>query len=90
MIVIEDDLHADQHGHFMSFDDAVAELKRRAGIAWDEEPNRAPCEGWQTCGRSYWIVEYDESALPWSELRRVKALEVSLRGIAWSLETAGA
>jgi hypothetical protein len=58
MFVIEDELHAEpQAGEFRSLADAVADLKRRALVPWDQEPNRAPCEGWRTCGRSYEIVE---------------------------------
>jgi hypothetical protein len=57
MFVIEDELHAEpQAGEFRSLADAVAELKRRALVPWDQEPNRAPCDGWRTCGRSYEIT----------------------------------
>ena len=71
MFVIEDDLHADQQdGSFASFEDAIEELERRAGIPWDEEPNQAPCLNWRTCGRHYVVIEYDASSQPWKELFR--------------------
>ena len=84
MFVIEDELHAEHHGQFVSFQQAIAELKRRAKIAWDQAPNRAPCMGWETCGRTYEVIEYDDSRLPWKELRRVSVLDISASGIKWS------
>lgn len=83
MFVIEDELHAEPQGTFASFADAIVELKRRAGIPWDEEPNRAPCTNWRNCGRSYEVIEYDDSCLPWRKLSRVSVLEVSASGIKW-------
>lgn len=78
MIRIEDERHAEpQDGRYSSFDEAMAELKRRADLPWDEPPNVAPCASWKSCGRNYEIVEYDTSARPWKELRRVPVLEIS-------------
>jgi hypothetical protein len=82
--MIEDERHAEPQGRFASFQQAIDELKRRAAIPWDEDPNRAPCMNWQTCGRSYALIEYDDSVLPWKELRRVAVLEVSEAGVKWS------
>src|SRR4051812_14045399 len=83
MFVIEDEIHAEEQGHFPMLRDALAELRRRAAIPWDESPNVAPCMSWQTCGREYVVIEYDDAARPWKELSRRKALEISAKGITW-------
>jgi hypothetical protein len=83
VVVIEDELHAELQGEFACFEDAVAELKHRSHLAWDESPNRAPCVGWKTCGRKYEVIEYNNDFSPWRELRRVLVLEVSASGITW-------
>ena len=84
MFVIEDDRHAEiQDGTFATLRDAISELERRARIPWDEDPNRAPCQSWRTCGRLYAVIEYDDSASPWSELSRSYLLEVSAFGATW-------
>lgn len=41
--VIEDDFHAEQSGEFATEHEALAELRRRAELPWDKEPNQAPC-----------------------------------------------
>jgi hypothetical protein len=85
--VIEDEWHAEpQEGEFTTFAEALAELESRAQRAWTEAPNRAPCEEWQTCGRNYEIVQYDSSVQPWSELRRIPALQVTSAGARWLLD----
>jgi hypothetical protein len=84
MYIIEDEMHAEHHGQFDSFNEALAELRRRATIAWDQPPNAAPCMSWQTCGREYVVIEFDDSHAPWTELRRVPVLSVSASGIRWS------
>lgn len=84
MFVIEDERHAElQDGEFTTLQEAVSELKRRAEIPWDEEPNRAPCRSWETCGRTYVVIEYDDSHLPWTELSRTIVLKVSATGMTW-------
>ena len=83
MFVIEDELHGETLAEFPTFDAALAELRRRAAIVWDREPNLAPCNNWRTCGRRYEIVEYDASSPPWHEIRRVPALDISARGVTW-------
>jgi hypothetical protein len=86
MFQIEDELHAEpQRGTFETFGLALAEIRRLAAIPWDQAPNVAPCENWSTCGRSYEIVEYDNSAEPWSELRRIPVLRLSAKGLNWLL-----
>lgn len=62
--VIEDEMHAERCGQFTAFGDALFELKKRATIDWDKEPNVCPCTNWKNCGRNYEIVEYDYSISP--------------------------
>ena len=83
MFVIEDEIHCDWHGQYSSYDDAVAELIRRAALPWDRPPNAAPCMSSKTCGREYVIIEFDDSRLPWKEIRRVPVFDVSAAGVKW-------
>ena len=84
MFVIEDDVHAEKlDGQFATLQEAVAEKKRLAEIPWDEHPNRAPCQSWRTCGRTYAVIEYDDSCYPWKELNRVDMLKVSAERTIW-------
>lgn len=90
MFIIEDENHAEwQEGEYASFQAAIAELKRRADLPWDQLPNVAPCVSWKTCGRNYEIVEFDDSRRPWKEISRVLALEISAKCVLWHIETAG-
>ena len=84
MFVIEDEIHAEPGGKYASFDEALAELRRRSGISWDQPPNQAPCTNWRTCGRRYLIIEYEDSGVPWEELRRVYVVDVSSSGVTWA------
>lgn len=89
MFKIEDERHAEpQVGEFATFEDAVAELRRRAQLPWDQQPNVAPCTNWRNCGRNYEVIEYDDS-VPWKELSRTLVLEVDAQGARWSAETPG-
>jgi hypothetical protein len=89
MFVIEDERHAEvQEGRFSKRQDAISELKNRAKISWDEHPNVAPCTNWSNCGRSYELIEYDDSTMPWTELSRGLALEISADGVRWHLPDA--
>ena len=81
--VIEDEIHAELCGEFASFENALAELKKRAKIQWNEKPNVCPCTNWENCGRNYEIVEYDETKTPWNEIEKTPILEVSSKGIVW-------
>lgn len=84
MFIIEDELHAEpQQGEFTSFEQAVAELKERAKIPWNQKPNRCPCISWKICERQYQIVEYDNTTIPWTELSRQHILTISSKGIKW-------
>jgi hypothetical protein len=84
MFAIEDEAHAEPQGEYATYEDAVAELRRRAAIAWDQRPNVAPCSSWKTCGRRYEVVKYDTATTPWRELERVLVLEVSAAGVEWA------
>ena len=81
--LIEDDFHAEPHGEFDSLEGALAELRRRANIPWDVAPNRAPCESWRTCGRTYCVVELDASHSPSREIQRVYVLNISAEAVTW-------
>ena len=84
VFVIEDESHCEESGEFVTLEAALAELKRRANLPWDEAPNQAPCTSWRTCGRRYEIIEFDAALSPWKELRRFAVLEVSAAGAKWS------
>ena len=83
MVYIEDDIHCEQEGPFGTFADALAELRRRAVIAWDLPPNQAPCTSWRSCGREYHILEYDERSEIPRLLRKAHVLDVSAKGVVW-------
>jgi hypothetical protein len=68
---------------FDSFDEALAEILRRAAMPWDQYPNRAPCKQWSTCGRDYVIREYDAGTDPWTFIRAVPVVWVSALGVTW-------
>jgi hypothetical protein len=80
---IEDEAHSELQSEHETFEAAIAELERLARLPWDAEPNQAPCTSWRTCGRRYEIVEYDISTKPWGMLRKVPALKVGPKGVAW-------
>ncbi len=82
--VIEDDLHSQAEGAFATFDEALAELRLRAVLPWDQPPNQAPCAGWEGCGRHYEVVEYDVSAVPWRRLGRWSVLRIDAEGPRWT------
>jgi len=68
---------------FEGFDDAFAEVLRRAGLPWDQSPNRAPCKEWAICGREYVIREYDTGTDPWTFIRAVPVVSLSAAGVTW-------
>jgi len=83
MFTIEDYRHGEAGQEFATREEAIAELRRPAAMAWDEPPNRAPCSRWRNCGRSYVIVEYDQSRTPWRQLSAIPMLDVSSEGAIW-------
>jgi len=85
MFVIEDEEHCETMGRFDSQELALARLEDLAKVAWDHEPNRAPCTEWRNCERRYVIREYDVSQVPWKLLKRIPVLSVSANGVSWSV-----
>jgi hypothetical protein len=83
MVYLFDEIHCELQERFETFESAIAELRRRASIAWDAVPNQAPCRSWRTCGRQYHVLEYDERSKPWKLLRDVHVLDVSAKGVEW-------
>jgi hypothetical protein len=84
MFVIEDERHDElQDGEFASLAEVMVELRRRATIPWNEAPNVAPCTSWQSCGRTYEVVEYDTTASLWKQIQRHAMLEVTAEGVKW-------
>lgn len=75
--VIEDTTHCEWMGEFDEREDALVKLKRLESIPFDEEPNKAPCTSWRTCGRSYELIEFDTATDPWTEVSREAVLEIS-------------
>ena len=74
MFVVEDEAHSEPQGEYSTLEDAIAELRRRAALPWDEKPNIAPCTPWKSCGRRYEVVEYDAGQTRWRELQRFLVL----------------
>ena len=87
MWIIEDELHGEPGAEFETRDEAIAELRRLATLAWDEPPNKAPCMSWRTCGRNFYLVECDcSNPHRWRDLRRDAALNVSADKTEWLLD----
>jgi hypothetical protein len=84
MFVLVDGLHGESAGQFTSLREAVGEVRRLASIAWDAEPNRAPCMSWRTCGRAYEIIEVDDRVRLWVEGRRLPILFIKAEGLRWA------
>ena len=82
--VVTDESHAEHCAVYSSFEAALAELKRRSAIPWDQEPNRCPCTSWETCDRDYHILEYDDSVTPNRVVFRVAVLNMSANGVVWN------
>jgi hypothetical protein len=83
LYAIEDEMHAEMQGEYRSADLAIAELKRRAAIPFDQRPNLCPCKSRRNCGRLYSIITYDDSTQPWVETERKEVLRVSNEGAFW-------
>ena len=87
MFIIEDEIHAEpEKGEYKTFEDAIAELQKRASIPWDEKPNRCPCTNLRDCQRNYQIIEYDTTKTPWIEKQRKEVLKISREGIKWTTD----
>ncbi len=86
IFVIEDDLHAELCGEFATFEAALEELRRRAGIPWNVPPNQCPCTSWRTCARDYVVIEYNNASVPWRQVKTTPALAVSADGAHWDID----
>jgi hypothetical protein len=84
--VIEDDFHAEPFDEYPTLALAISELERLAAIPWNMPPNRAPCGGWEHCGRNYHILEVDRTTQPWKEVRRIPMLDISATEVRWNAE----
>jgi hypothetical protein len=87
VFVIEDEMHAEQSGEYSSYESALAELKERAELPWDQSPNQCPCTSWRSCKRNYEIVEYDVSEQLWRRIKTNSILQVSADGAVWADDT---
>ena len=83
-IVIEDAVHAEHEGNFVSFEEAVAELRRRAAIPWEQPPNRPPCASWRKCRREFHVLEYEYGHASWNLLRQVIVVKLWAEGAEWA------
>lgn len=86
LFVIEDEVHAEKSSEHLTLHEAMGRLKELAVIPWYQEPNKAPCTSWRTCGRHYELVEYETAAHPWEELFRTPALKINAEGSFWESE----
>jgi hypothetical protein len=83
MFIIEDEAHAEWCGEFTTKEEAILELRARSLIPWNQEPNVCPCMSWRTCGREYFILEFNTSVEPWEERSRTPVLSVSSKEVKW-------
>lgn len=89
IFVIEDEAHGEPGAQFATKEAALVELRRLAKLPWDSPPNQAPCMSWETCGRCYMLVEYDERWSPWRQRASVPMLEGSKKGVNWLAPNGG-
>ncbi len=75
-------MHAESCGEFSSHDSALKNLEERARIPWNKEPNKCPCQSWETCKRLYEIVEFKDKK-SWELINKILVLEVSSEGVVW-------
>jgi hypothetical protein len=74
-------LHDDRHDELRSYstlDAALTELNRLVRTPWNEGLNRAPCVGWEECGRSWELSEWAGDTE--SPMRVIATLNVSRSG----------
>lgn len=84
MFVIEDESHTEWCSKFKTYQEALSEFQASSKIAWHAAPNVCPCMSWETCGRDYYIIEFDSSLKPWHEVSRTHALSISSKGMFWN------
>ncbi len=79
--VIYDELHAEDIGEFDSLESVNAKLRELAKLPWNTDPNKAPCKGWESCGRDYGVIEYDATSSLGTEISRTAAFSITAQGI---------
>ena len=82
LFVVSDNIHTDQSGDFDGREAALREIRRRALIPWDEEPNLSPCTEWRTCGRVYAVAEYSDQPSR-TFIRSTPIVMISAAGVHW-------
>jgi hypothetical protein len=75
VFIVEDDFHAERMGEFSTRDAAIAFLERLKVDASAPE-NRPPCTNWRACHRDYYLLEYDDGAMPWTRVSSAPMFEV--------------
>jgi hypothetical protein len=83
IFTIEDELHAEIHGEYETFDLALNEIRKRSIIPWNQAPNVAPCVSWRTCGRHYEIREWNNTTNPWTLIESTPIVKIDAAGIRW-------
>ena len=78
--VVDDQRHCQHIGRFKSYGDAKLAIVGFVSNRWDEEPNRAPCRNWETCGRDYQIIEVDTDD---KFLKATLICKISCDGAIW-------
>jgi hypothetical protein len=81
--VIEDIKHAQGFGSFPDVETTFRELLAYADLPWNEAPNRALCEQWATCGRTFFVLEVVGRGTESQTLRHAHVLDVSVTGADW-------
>lgn len=79
--LIEEEWHSSIEWEYNTYGEAINELKRRANLPWDKEPNLAPCTSWRTCSKLYVIRTYDNDIL----LSEEEILEISSKWVDWKI-----
>lgn len=80
---IDDDIHAEGFGRYMTYDGAVGRLRRLSKIPFDTLPIRPPCATGLECKRRFMIEQYDTSVAPWKLISETHALDMDKDGVKW-------
>ena len=75
VFIVEDEFHADWVARF-STRLAAAEFLDHLRMDPEAVENRAPCGNWMTCKRQYHLLEFEDSAEPWTLTKSEPQFEV--------------